>query len=51
MRDTVKNSSSLIKFLGGKLSTLPALSLVSLIFPHFLGSQTPSEDDNLEDER
>ena len=41
---------SLIKFLGGKLSAFPALSQFSLIFSHSLGSQTPSEDDNSEDE-
>ena len=41
---------SLINFLGGKLSALPTLSPVSLIFSHFLGSQTPSKEDNSEDE-
>ena len=49
--DTVKDSSSIIKFLGRKLSAIPALSLVSLIFSPFMGSQTPFEDNNSEDER
>ena len=41
---------SLIKFLGEKLSVVPALShFISFSF-HFLTSQTPYEDDNLEDE-
>ena len=52
--DTVRKTfCSLIKFLGGKLSALPALSQFlsfSLTFSPFLTSQTPSEDDNLEDE-
>ena len=53
-RDTVKDSSPLIKFLGGKLSALLALShylSFSLTFSPFLTSQTPSEDDNSKDER
>ena len=41
---------SLIKFLGGKLSAVPALSHFISFYFHFLTSQTPFEDDNLEDE-
>ena len=48
--DTVR-SSSLIKFLFGWEAFSTSRSFpVSLIFSHFLGSQTPSEDGNSEDE-
>ena len=54
-QDTVETTfCSLIKFLGGKLSALPALShflSFSLTFSPFPTSETPSKDDNSEDER
>ena len=52
--NTIPFFRSLIIFLGENLSAVPAFSPVSLIFSHFLslflGCQTPSEDDNSEDE-
>ena len=49
-----KSITSCNKFLARKLSALPSrLLLLHFLsfFSHFLGNQTPSKDDNLEDER
>ena len=51
-RHCKKTFGSLIKFLGGKLIEVPALShflSFSLTFSPFLTSQTPYEDDNSKD--
>ena len=45
-----KTSSLLIKLFWRQAFSSSCSFSFSLIFSHFLGSQTPSEDDNLEDE-
>ena len=50
----IKENFMLSNKIGGKLSAFPLFLLfspLSLIFSLFLGCQTPSKDDNLEDER
>ena len=50
----IKENFLLSNKIGGKLSAFPLFllfSTLSLIFSPFLGCQTPSKDDNLEDER